>query len=77
MKPRWLRRNTACPSCGFMYRSEAELEEYTARAAHGFPTPIAVDCPRCKLHLTWGDFWDEQYEKWSVGGFSSRACIDS
>lgn len=57
-KPRFLRRNFACPDCGLLPPT-SEVELILGGAAKPF------DCERCKVHYPAEEFIELNEDKWS------------
>lgn len=60
-KPRFLRRNFACPDCGLFVKTDDVPDGW----ALGTP-PKFFDCPRCAAHYTAAEFVQLNQDKWST-----------
>lgn len=65
MKPRWMRRNWACPDCGCVFPF-FEVGDHR----HG------VDCERCGAHFATDDFMDENCDKWDKTAFLEEELVE-
>lgn len=65
--PHWMRKKVSCPNCGLIFRDGDELEKAYTHILKGWNIKeVCFDCPRCKIHYTHDDFWEEQYFKWGI-----------
>ena len=67
--PFFMRRHAACPDCGLVLKDNGKIQDTTVTfegreiPAFNYKTK-AFDCPRCKTHYTWQDFWESNEDKW-------------